>query len=107
MIKHGNQLPLHAEYHDGVVEAIELGPRREVVFSVRLDPVWNNGDGSSRRLHFSAIQNFDEVAGFFESAGPEYVDEILRIVRVSKDVIGIELDHLGYVELRGAKVREL
>lgn len=105
-------MPLHAEYHDGVVEAIELGPRREVVLTVRLDPVWNNGDGTTRRLHFSAIQNFDEVSGFFGRAGPAhgsvvYVDEILGIVRVAKGVIGIELDKLGYVELRGAKVREL
>jgi len=105
--KHGSRLPLHAEYHDGVVELIELGPRREVVLTVRLDPVWNNGDGTTRRLRFSAIENFDEVSGFFQRAGPEYTDEILEIVLVAKGIIGIELDHLGYVELRGAKVREL
>ena len=107
MTKYGSRLPLQAEYHDGVVEAIELGPRREVVLTVRLDQVWNNGDGTTRRLHFSAIQNFDEVSGFFGRATPEYIDEILGIVHVSKGVIGIELDHLGYVELRGAKFREL
>jgi hypothetical protein len=112
MTKHGSRFPLNAEYHDGVVEAIELGPRREVILTVRLDPVWNNGDGTTRRLHFSAIQNFDEVSGFFGRAGPVHegakcVDEILGIVRVAKGVIGIDLDHLGYLELRGAKVREL
>jgi len=105
-------LSLNAEYHDGVVEALELGPRREVLLSVRLDPVWNNGDASIRRIHFSAIQNFDEVSAFFGKAlpgnrGAPFVDEILAIVRVAKNVIGIELDHLGYVELHGAKVREL
>jgi hypothetical protein len=107
MTKHGRRLPLQAEYHDGVVEGIELGPRREVVLTVSLDPVWNNGDGTSRRLHFSAIKNFDEVSSFFGRATPEYVDEILGIMLVAKGVIGIELDHLGYVELHGAKVREL
>lgn len=104
------RLPLNAEYHDGAVEAIETGPRREVVLTVRLDPVWNDGDGSTRRLHFSAIKNFDEVAAFFRRApvAPEGgdIDEILGVVLVSKDVIGVELDHLGYVEIRGAKVRE-
>ena len=104
------RLPLNAEYHDGAVEAIEAGPRREVVLTVRLDPVWNNGDGSTRRLHFSAIENFDEVGAFFRqaSAAPEggCVDEVVGIVFVSKGVIGVDLARLGYVEIRGAKVRE-
>ena len=106
MTKHGRLL-LQAEYHDGVVEGIELGPRREIVLTVRLDPTWNNGDATSRRLHFSAIKNFDDVSSFFGRATPESVDEVIGIVLVAKGVIRIELDHLGYVELRGAKVREL
>jgi hypothetical protein len=107
MSKHVSSFPLKAQYHDGVVENIRLGPRREVVLTVRLDPVWNNGDGTTRRLRFSAIQNFDEVSDFFMRAKPGDVDEILEIVQVAKGVVGIELDHLGYVELRGIKVREL
>ena len=105
------RLPLNAEYHDGVVEAVEVGPRREVVLAVELDPVWNDGDGSTRRLHFSAIKNFDEVAAFFRLAPPapeggDCVDEVVGIVLVSKGVIGVDLARLGYVEIRGAKVRE-
>ncbi len=111
MSKHAQRLPLNAEYHDGVVEAVEVGPRREIVITVRLDPVWNNGDGSTRQIHFSAIQNFEEVAAFFQRASPTkggggFIDEVIGIVLVSKGVIGIDLDGLGYVELRGAKVRE-
>jgi hypothetical protein len=110
MSKHARRLPLKANYHDGVVEAVEVGPRREVAISVRLDPVWNDGDGSTRRLHFSAIQNFEDVAAFFGQHSPAegsgFFDEVIGIVLVSKDVIGIELDGLGYVELRGAKFRE-
>ena len=110
MPKHARRLPLNAEYHDGAVEAVEVGPRREVAITVRLDPVWNDGDGSTRRLHFSAIQNFEEVAAFFRRASPANgggsVDEVIGIVLVSKGVIGIDLDGLGYIELRGAKVRE-
>ena len=104
------RLPLNAEYHDGAVEAFELGPRQEVVPTVRLDPVWNDGDDSTRRLHFPAIKNVDEAAAFFRQAPPApengYVDEIIRIVLVSKGVIGIDLARLGYVEIRGARVRE-
>lgn len=111
MSKHARRLPLNAEYHDGVVEAVEVGPRREIVITVRLDPVWNDGDGSTRRLYFSAIQNFEEVAAFFQRASPAeggegFVDEVLGIMLVSKGIIGIEFDGLGYIELRGAKVRE-
>lgn len=104
------RLPLNAEYHDGAVETVEAGPRREVVLTVRLDPVWNNGDDSTRRLHFSAIRNFDEVAAFFRRASPApeggCVDEVVGIVLVSEGVIGVDLARLGYVEIRGAKVRE-
>ena len=111
MLKNARRLPLKAEYHDGVVEAVEIGPRREVALTVRLDPVWNSGDGSARRLHFSAIDNFDEVASFFRQGSPApqgagCVDEVVGIVLVSKGIIGVDLARVGYVESRGAKVRE-
>jgi hypothetical protein len=111
MLRHTRRLPLDAEYHDGVVEAVEVGPRREVVLVVRLDPVWNGGDESTRRLHFSAIDNFDEVATFFRQGSPGpggagYVDEVVGIVLISQGIIGVDLARLGYVEIRGAKVRE-
>lgn len=111
MSKHARRLPLAAEYHDGQVESIDVGPRREVTVTVRLDPVWNNGDYSTRRLHFSAIHNFEEVAAFFRRGSLArgevgYIDEVIRIVRASKGIVGLELASLGYVEMRGAKVSE-
>jgi hypothetical protein len=111
MMRSVRRLPLNAEYHDGAVEAVVVGPRREVALTVRLDPVWNGGDDSTRRLHFSAIENFDEVAAFFRQASPTpeggcCADEVLGIVLVSKDVIGVDLARLGHVEIRGAKVLE-
>ena len=110
MSKRPRRLPLAAEYHDGRVEAIEIGPRREVEFLVRLNPVLNGGDGSTRRLRFSAIRNFDEVTAFLRRATrprPDaFLDEIVGVITPSKGVIGIDLAHLGYIELRGAKVRE-
>jgi hypothetical protein len=111
MFKGARRFPFKAEYHDGQVEAIDIGPRREVTLTVRLDPVWNDGDSSTRRLHFSAIQNFEEVTAFFRKGSPargetDYVDEIIGIVLASKGVVGLDLAELGYVELRGAKVHE-
>lgn len=109
MPEHPRRLPLGAEYHDAQVESVEVGPRREVVITVRLDPVWNDGDDSARRLHLSSIQNFEEVAAFFgrcSSTPGGCRDEVLGITHVSKGVIGIELVYSGYVEVRGAKLRE-
>jgi hypothetical protein len=109
MPKNARRLPLGAEYHDGHIESVEVGPRREVVITVRLDPVWNDGDDSARRLHFSSIQNFEEVASFFgrcSSAQGGCRDDVLGITLVADGVIGIELTYTGYVEVRGAKVRE-
>jgi hypothetical protein len=110
MSKRLPRLPLKSEYHDGQVETIELGPRREVTLTIRLDPVWNGGDSTSRRLHLSAIQNFDDVAailGGTEQSRGRAVDEIIAVVRPSKAVVGIDFARRGYIEFRGAKVSEL
>jgi hypothetical protein len=105
------KLPLRHEYHDGRLDAVEVGPRREVTLHIGLDPVWNDGEALVRRIHFSAIKNFEQVADFFRvyavKVGEASLDTVIGIVRPSKARIGIDLDHLGYVELEGAKVREL
>ena len=106
------RLPLQAEYHDGQLEAVEFGERRDVILTVRLDPVWNDGQSPSRRVRFSAIENYDEVRAFFATM-PERaradasLDEVVALVKPAKGRIGIDLAKLGYIELRGAKVREL
>jgi hypothetical protein len=110
-VRPASSLPLKANYHDAAIEAIKVGPRREVVLTVWLDPVWNGGDSSPRRLHFSAIENFDEVSVFFQRVSPApegggSVDEIEEIALASKGVIRVDLARLGRVEIRGAKVRE-
>lgn len=105
------RLSLAAEYHDSQLESVYIGPRREIELVVRLDPVWNSGDGTTRRLRFSRIQNFDDVAAFFAripgaSSPGASLDQIGRIVRPGKDIIGIDLNDFGYVELVGARVDE-
>ncbi len=106
------RLPLDAEYHDGQLEAVELGERRDVTLTIRLDPVWNGGQSPSRRIRFSGIENYDAVRAFFAKM-PERpradasLDEVVALVQPAKDRIGLDLARLGYIELQGAKVREL
>jgi len=106
------RLPLAATYHDGQLVDVEIGPRREVVLSIRLDPVWNAGSDRVQRLHFSAIENFDEVRAFFVRA-PEpdshrrSLSEVIGIVQPERGVVGVDLSPLGYVEVRTRNVREL
>ena len=45
-------------------------------------------------------------AGLASGGGGGFVDEVIGILLVSKGIIGIDLDGLGYIELHGAKVRE-
>ena len=106
------RLPLRREYHDAQVESFELGPRHEVQLVVHLDPVWNDGNAGPCRLHFSTIENWDEVVARLQTAPnalPQeaYVDEIIGIVRPEKGVVGIDFARRGYIELRGAKVQEV
>ena len=106
------RLPLKAEYHDGDVVAVELGPRHEVVLTIRLDPVWNDGNAAERRIRFSKVKNFEEVTEFFRRLGParepgDSLDVVLAIVRPRKGTVGVDLASLGFVELRGAEVKEL
>lgn len=60
MTRQPPRLRLEREYHDRGIVRIDVGPRREVVLHVRLDPVWNGGDQSVRQLRFSASEKFDE-----------------------------------------------
>ena len=112
MPKRAPRLHLSAEYHDGQLERVEFGPRREMILSVQLDPVWNGGSDAVRRLRFAAIRNYAQVKAFFggRSLAAEedrFLDEIIAIVRPSETVIGIDFARRGYVELEGAKVFEL
>ena len=102
--------PLKANFHDGQLEAVEFGPRREVTLSVRLDPVWNGGDARVQRLQLSAVENYEEVRAFFARAtAPDAerpIAEVIGVVRAADGVVGLDLTRLGYVEVRTRKVRE-
>ena len=61
---------LSHEYHDGGLFDVRIGPRQEVALTIRLDPVWNNGDETEKTIQISAIANFAEVKAFFEGLRP-------------------------------------
>lgn len=86
-------------YRDGLLEAIDVGPRREVVLHVRLDPVWNGGDALVRRVRISAIDSFDEIAAALGAgASPRLdgraVDEVITL-SAGGDGVAVELAHAG------------
>jgi hypothetical protein len=98
-------------YHDAQLEACELGPQREVVLQIRLDPVWNRHAPGYVRLRFGAIQNFKDVEVFFErlkaasDRPPEgYLDGIAGIACTSKHTWVVDFDRGGSVTIVTSKM---
>lgn len=95
------------EYHDSWLERFELGPRRELILQIRLDPVWNPRAPEDVRLRFGGIQNFDEVRTFFDLLEPvsrgalNVVDEIAR---PEKGKWIVDLDRSGTVTIVTSKL---
>ena len=105
-------LKLKATYHDGQLLGVAVGPRHEVVLTIRLDPVWDNGDATNRRVRFAKIKNFEEVSAFFArlprpTPPQDSLGEVIAIVRPTKGTIGVDLAPAGYIEMKGATVEEL
>jgi hypothetical protein len=98
-------------FHDGVLAAVEVGPRREVTLAVGLDTVWNAGERAAR-VRFGGIENFDEVRAFFATLAPArlpgaFLDRIdflnydpAEVSRVQRLVLRLELDYGGTVAIR-------
>lgn len=101
------QSRLSRNYHDGWIESMEIGPRREVTFNVQLDPVWNPGLPISFRLRFAAIDNMEEVTAFFATAGDVHGIRIESVASDAKHHWTVQLDRLGSVTILARKVSEL
>jgi hypothetical protein len=73
------------DLHDAYVEAVDLGPRREVVLRlvrpVRPGPIGTSSEKLT--LRFGAIENFDETQRFFAGLTPSipgaYLDQVLSL----------------------------
>jgi len=98
-------------YHDAQLEGCQVGPQREVILDIRLDPVWNRHAPRHVRLRFGAIQNFDDVQSFFDRVlarpdrAPEgFIDEIAGIVCTAKGAWVVDLDRGGSVTIGTPKM---
>ena len=92
------------EYHDSTLESCQFGPRRELNLQILLDPVWNPQAPQRVTLHFTAIENFDEVREFFKEVQlhrqtEESIDGILACVNNGKGKWLIELERNGSVAI--------
>jgi hypothetical protein len=101
-------MKLSRNYHDSQVANCRIGPQREVILEIRLDPVWNPTTPSSVELRFRAIQNFEEVRAFFQriqnAADREFLDEVVGIVCKRKGEWTVDLDRGGAVTIATPKL---
>lgn len=92
-------------FHDGQIESFALGPRRELTIKIALDPVWNVQGPRSVAMRFGTIENFEEVAAFFEAlptppAPDAYIAEIEGIVFSEKEANGVVVDLASHGSIR-------
>ena len=99
---------LKYRYHDAVVERRQVGPRREIILELQLDPVLNPGAPQKVRLRFGGVENFNEVRSFFEKApgltNPEAFERVERIAWIEKGKWVIEVDHRGAITIATPKL---
>jgi hypothetical protein len=99
---------LNFAYHDALLETCQVGPQREVILRIRLDPVWNPTAPREVTVRFGAIQNFDAVRAFFDrlirSAERDVLDEIVGIVPSGKGQWTIDLARAGAVKILTPKI---
>ena len=100
-------------YHDGSLVNFILGPRRELTLEVDLCPL-SNPLTLSARVRFGGIENYDEVAHFFQAIPkPKPADycvtEIigLKYLNEGPNSVLIDLDHYGHVIIQSKHVTEL
>ena len=99
---------LKYRYHDSLLESHRVGPQRELILEIRLDPVWNPGAQQNVRLRFGAIENLDEVRSFFhQTAGRMKAGAFERVERIAlleKGKWVVELDSRGTVMISTSKI---
>ena len=88
-----------------------LGPRRELILDVLLDPVWNKHSASAN-LRFGAIENFDQVSSFFGSLPKPQADGcIAEIEKLEADDVGgnallLQLSAQASLRIESRKISE-
>ncbi|MBW4683289.1 MAG: hypothetical protein KME19_24860 [Microcoleus vaginatus WJT46-NPBG5] len=72
---------LKYNFHDALLEKVEVGPRREVTLHIILYSVYYEG-GPSVQVRFGAITNFDSVSAFFSKIVDEESNEEEGYIRI-------------------------
>ena len=84
------------EYHDGWIDSVSIGPRKEVTIGVCLDTVWNPGTDHAE-IRFGGIYNYECVSKYFE-----------RIEKDTSDIDGgFEVNALHYDRKASSKPGDL
>ncbi len=96
-------------FHDSHLSDFTVGPRQELSLKVALDPVWNPKSKGEVVVRMGAVENFATVRSFFEkiTRPPEpefYIAEIVRFESSARGAFLLELDGVGSVEIRSAKL---
>lgn len=104
------------KYHDSHLVGVTLGPRRELMLEIDLDPVWNSGGPGSVCVRFGNIQNYEEVAAFFGSV-PQlqpprtYIAQVIGLEYLTReagaDWLLLDLDEYGCVNIHSRNITEL
>jgi hypothetical protein len=93
--------------------SFSVGPRREVVLEIVLDPVWNKAAGNMVRIRFGAIKNFEVVKEFFDGIPSRRSDDALlatidslKLVHRNPNHFSLSLDRFGRVVIEASHIAE-
>lgn len=104
-------------YHDGWIERVTMGPRREAILDVGLDTVWNPGI-TSVLFRFGGIHNFEKTNKYFASVAAETseLDGRLRIDAIHLDhkkssksgdvFVFIQMERVGHMRIHCQNISE-
>jgi hypothetical protein len=99
-------------YHDACLASFTLGPRRELILEIALDPVWNKQAPPTAYVRFGGIENYDEIVSFFRALPPPrsngYIAEIvgLQYTGDGPNWVVADLQGHGHIRIRSHHVIE-
>ena len=96
---------LDYNYHDSIVQNIEIGPRKEIFLEIRLDPIWNGNNNIVVKLHISSIEAIELVRNKIKKLMPNH---LINKIHINVDgVITMEFEGMNPIKILKAKVNEL